>query len=96
MAVVRPRGASHKSAGIATTSARLGSGGAEGAEHSVKHGVSETGLTEGTLLGGAIRYGQPKTGYRTGIEPIFLAAAVPAHAGNQVLEAGTGAGAGLL
>jgi tRNA1Val (adenine37-N6)-methyltransferase len=62
----------------------------------VKHGVSETGLTEGTLLGGAIRYGQPKTGYRTGIEPIFLAAAVPAHAGNQVLEAGTGAGAGLL
>ncbi len=53
-------------------------------------------LTEGTLLGGAIRYAQPKTGYRTGIEPVFLAAAVPARAGERVLEAGTGAAAGLL
>jgi tRNA1Val (adenine37-N6)-methyltransferase len=53
-------------------------------------------LTEGTLLGGAVRYAQPQTGYRTGIEPVFLAAAVPARAGERVLEAGTGAGAGLL
>jgi tRNA1Val (adenine37-N6)-methyltransferase len=53
-------------------------------------------LTDGTLLGGAIRYAQPETGYRTGIEPVFLAAAVPARAGERVLEAGTGAGAGLL
>jgi tRNA1Val (adenine37-N6)-methyltransferase len=53
-------------------------------------------LTEGTLLGGAIRYAQPAAGYRTGIEPVFLAASVPARAGERVLEAGTGAGAGLL
>jgi tRNA1(Val) A37 N6-methylase TrmN6 len=52
--------------------------------------------TEGTLLGGAIRYTQPAEGYRTGIEPVFLAAAIPARAGERVMEAGTGAGAGLL
>ena len=53
-------------------------------------------LTEGSLLNGAIRYTQPAAGYRTGIEPVFLAAAVPAQPGERVLEAGTGAGAGLL
>jgi tRNA1Val (adenine37-N6)-methyltransferase len=53
-------------------------------------------LTQGTLLGGAVRYAQPATGHRTGIEPVFLAASVPARAGERVLEAGTGAGAGLL
>jgi tRNA1Val (adenine37-N6)-methyltransferase len=53
-------------------------------------------LTEGTLLGGGVHYAQPATGYRTGIEPVFLAASVPAQAGQRVLEAGTGAGAGLL
>jgi tRNA1Val (adenine37-N6)-methyltransferase len=58
--------------------------------------VADILLTEGTLLGGAIRYAQPRAGYRTGIEPVFLAAAVPARAGERVLEAGTGAGAGLL
>lgn len=52
--------------------------------------------TQGTLLNGRIRYAQPRHGYRTGIEPIFLAAAVPARPGQRVLEAGCGAGAGLL
>ena len=41
-------------------------------------------------------YQQPVRGYRTGIEPVFLAAAVPARPGERVLEAGTGAGAALL
>lgn len=50
----------------------------------------------GTLLDGRIIYSQPVEGYRTGIEPILLAAAVPAHPGDRVVEAGTGAGAGLL
>jgi tRNA1Val (adenine37-N6)-methyltransferase len=58
--------------------------------------LDDTPLTEGTLLGGAVRYAQPEAGYRTGIEPVFLAAAVPARAGERVLEAGTGAGAALL
>jgi tRNA1Val (adenine37-N6)-methyltransferase len=53
-------------------------------------------LTEGTLLGGRVQYAQPRDGYRTGIEPVLLAAAIPARAGQHVLEAGTGAGAGLL
>ena len=53
-------------------------------------------LSRGTLLGGRVRYDQPVDGWRTGIEPVLLAAAVPARAGQRVLEAGTGAGAGLL
>lgn len=53
-------------------------------------------LTEGHLLNGRVAYTQPKDGYRTGIEPVFLAAALPARPGERVLEAGTGAGAGLL
>lgn len=52
--------------------------------------------TAGTLLNGRIHYRQPRDGYRTGIEPVLLAASVPAQAGQVVIEAGTGAGAGLL
>ncbi|MBV8913971.1 MAG: methyltransferase [Acetobacteraceae bacterium] len=52
--------------------------------------------TEGHLLGGRLRYAQPADGYRTGIEPVLLAAATPARPGQRVLEAGTGAGAGLM
>jgi len=52
--------------------------------------------TCGHLLGGLVRYAQPQHGYRTGIEPVLLAAAVPARPGERVLEAGTGAGAALL
>ncbi len=53
-------------------------------------------VTSGTLLGGRIRYDQPAEGYRTGLEPVLLAASVPARPGERVLEAGCGAGAGLL
>lgn len=53
-------------------------------------------ITEGGLLGNRLRYYQPASGYRTGIEPVLLAAAVPARSGEAVLEAGAGAGAGLL
>ena len=52
--------------------------------------------TEGTLLGGRVRYAQPRAGFRSGIEPVLLAAHVPARAGEHVLEAGSGAGAALL
>ena len=51
---------------------------------------------DGTLLGGRVRYRQPAIGYRTGIEPVLLAASVTARPGERVLEAGTGAGAALL
>jgi tRNA1(Val) A37 N6-methylase TrmN6 len=53
-------------------------------------------LTDGTLLGGKLRYQQPRDGYRTGLEPVLLAASVPAQPGDTVVEAGCGAGAGLL
>lgn len=52
--------------------------------------------TQGSLLGGRLTYHQPAYGFRSGIEPVLLAAAIPAKAGERVLEAGTGAGAALL
>jgi tRNA1Val (adenine37-N6)-methyltransferase len=52
--------------------------------------------TDGTLLGGRLRYAQPARGFRSGIEPVLLAAAVPARPGERVLEGGSGAGAALL
>ena len=52
--------------------------------------------TAGHLLGGRVKYCQSASGFRTGIEPVLLAASVPARAGDYVLEAGTGAGAALL
>lgn len=52
--------------------------------------------TEGYLLGGRVRHDQPAEGFRSGIEPVLLAAAIPARQGDHVLEAGTGAGAALL
>ena len=54
------------------------------------------GVTQGTLLGGRVAYRQPSVGYRTGIEPVLLAASVAARPGERVVEAGTGAGAGVL
>jgi tRNA1(Val) A37 N6-methylase TrmN6 len=53
-------------------------------------------ISAGTLLDGRVIYCQPRAGYRSGIEPILLAASVPARPGERVLELGTGAGAGLL
>ena len=52
--------------------------------------------TDGTLLGGRLGYRQFRHGYRTGIEPVLLAAAVPARPGQRVLEAGCGAGAAIM
>jgi tRNA1(Val) A37 N6-methylase TrmN6 len=41
-------------------------------------------------------YRQPASGLRSGIEPVLLAASVPARPHDHVLEAGTGAGPALL
>ena len=56
----------------------------------------EISVSEDSLLGGAIRLRQPRAGYRAAIDPVFLAAAVPAEAGETVLDAGCGAGAACL
>jgi tRNA1(Val) A37 N6-methylase TrmN6 len=58
--------------------------------------LADAAVTEGRLLGGRVRYAQPRAGFRSGIEPVFLAAAVPARSGERVLEMGCGAGAALL
>ncbi len=49
--------------------------------------------TETHLLGGRVRCFQPAKGYRTAIDAVLLAAAVPAKAGERVLDVGTGVGA---
>lgn len=55
-----------------------------------------SGPASGFLLGGRVRHDQPERGHRTGIEPVLLAASIPAGPGSLVLEGGSGAGAGLL
>ncbi|MEM6375638.1 MAG: methyltransferase [Pseudomonadota bacterium] len=48
-------------------------------------------LTCNDFLGGALRIWQPRTGYRAGIDPVLLAASVPAKPGESVLDLGCGA-----
>lgn len=48
------------------------------------------------LLGGRVRLIQPRQGYRAAIDPVLLAAAVPARAGESALELGGGTGAAAL
>ncbi len=52
--------------------------------------------TQGYLLGGQVHYAQPRHGFRSGIEPVLLAASIPARRCSRVLEGGSGAGAALL
>lgn len=54
------------------------------------------GISEDTLLDGRVRLKQPTEGYRAAIDPVFLAAAVPARDGQLVLDIGSGVGAASL
>jgi len=59
--------------------------------------VNETSsLSEDSLLGGRVKFRQPVDGYRVAIDPVLLAAAVPARADDHVLDIGCGAGAASL
>lgn len=58
--------------------------------------MNEAATTEGSLLGGRVRHWQPRDGHRTALEPVLLAAAIPARPGQLVLEGGTGVGSALL
>lgn len=61
------------------------------------NGLSPAGAVDVTkLLGGRVTLFQPVDGYRAAIDPVLLAAAVPAQAGQAVLELGCGTGAALL
>lgn len=53
-------------------------------------------LTTDAFLGGRLAIRQPRAGYRAGVDPVLLAAAVPARAGEAVLELGCGAGVAVL
>lgn len=55
-----------------------------------------TEITDDTLLGGRIRLRQPANGYRAAIDPVLLAAAVPAASVDTVLDIGCGVGAASL
>lgn len=48
------------------------------------------------FLGGKLTLTQPLAGYRAGVDPVLLAASVPARAGQRVLDLGCGAGAAAL
>ena len=53
-------------------------------------------VTSDTLLGGKVALQQPAAGYRVAIDPVLLAAAVPASDGERALDVGCGVGAGAL
>jgi tRNA1(Val) A37 N6-methylase TrmN6 len=53
-------------------------------------------VTHDRLLGGRVWFDQPADGYRAAIDPVLLAAAIPARHGESVLELGSGAGAASL
>ena len=55
-----------------------------------------TDVTDDAFLGGRLQLLQPRTGYRAGIDPVLLAASVPALAGESVLALGCGVGAVAL
>lgn len=65
-------------------------------------GMAEVGsrapveITEDRFLGGAVVVRQRKDGFRSGLDAVMVAAAVPAHAGDEVLELGSGAGTASL
>ncbi|WP_135079045.1 methyltransferase domain-containing protein [Terasakiella sp. SH-1] len=50
-------------------------------------------LSEDLFLSGKVRLLQPVEGYRAATDPVFLAASIPAKAGQKVLDVGCGVGA---
>ena len=55
-----------------------------------------TSLTEHGFLGGLVSVKQPRDGYRSGVDAVYLAAAAPAISGEVILDLGTGAGVASL
>ncbi|MGE4061984.1 MAG: tRNA1(Val) (adenine(37)-N6)-methyltransferase [Rhodospirillaceae bacterium] len=57
---------------------------------------SDTASTDDRLLDGRVHIRQPASGYRVAVDPVLLAAATPARAGQHVLDAGCGTGAAMF
>jgi len=55
-----------------------------------------SGSTEDRFLNGRVVVRQPERGFRAGLDAVMLAAAVPAHDGDDMLELGAGAGTASL
>ena len=55
-----------------------------------------TEITADRFLGGKLWVQQPSAGFRAGLDAVVLAASVPARAGEQVLELGSGCGTASL
>lgn len=56
----------------------------------------EAATTIDNFLGGAVKLIQPVAGYRVSMDTVLLAAAVPAAAGESVLEGGVGSGGAAI
>lgn len=55
--------------------------------------TAKSSETDDRLLDGRVRLTQSRTGYRAAIDPVVLAAAVPAEMGQSALDLGAGSGA---
>jgi tRNA1Val (adenine37-N6)-methyltransferase len=53
-------------------------------------------MTDDRFLGGRVIVRQMQSGFRAGLDAVMLAAAVPARAGDEILELGAGAGTASL
>lgn len=58
--------------------------------------MQERPCSDDGFLAGRLKILQPLKGFRAGIDSVFLAASVPAQAGETVIEAGAGAGVAAL
>src|SRR5579863_9334849 len=75
---------------------RSRAGAAGGSRRKAAVTAALTEVSDGTLLGGRVKLRQPVEGYRVAIDPVFLAAAVPAASGDRILDIGCGVGAASL
>jgi tRNA1(Val) A37 N6-methylase TrmN6 len=58
--------------------------------------MADLAVTEDALLGGRVRLRQPAQGYRVAIDPVLLAAALPAGFRGRIADLGCGVGAAAL
>src|SRR5438094_893292 len=94
---LRPQGRGGDAAGDTMAGVRFGAGVASpGSMADQTDRQPNEDITSDHLLGGRVSYAQPRHGLRATIDPILLAAAIPAQPGEQVLEGGAGAGAAIL